>query len=159
MERAILAKGRPALRRTQKTKPARRSVDYRALADFRFAIRKFLAFSEEAAAGAGLTSRQHQALLTIQGLSAGAGVAIGMLAQRLMVRQHTAVELVDRLERAALVRRKADARDKRRVLVVLTGKGRRRLQSLSAAHLADLKSMTPTLAALVRQLRRRNRDG
>jgi DNA-binding MarR family transcriptional regulator len=147
----VLANGKSVLRQ-RRTSEAAQTVDYRALSDFRFAIRKFLAFSQDAAASAGLTSRQHQALLTIRGLSDGNGVPIGLLAERLLVRQHTAVELVDRLERSALVRRKHDVRDRRRVLVSLTAKGEQRLGSLSAVHLAELRSMAPALVTVLRQV-------
>lgn len=154
-----MTKNRPILRRRQAAKVRGQIVDYRALADFRFAIRRFRAFSETAAAEAGLTSQQHQALLTIQGLSGDAGVPIGLLAARLLVRQHTAVELVNRLQRSGLVRRKADSQDKRRVLVTLTRKGMQRLRSLSATHLAELKSIAPALVALLRQIRSRRPSG
>ncbi|GGF77452.1 MarR family transcriptional regulator [Azorhizobium oxalatiphilum] len=127
--------------------------DYAALAEFRYAIRKFLAFSEEAAAEAGLTSQQHQALLTIKGVDTGEGLSIGGLAQRLLVRQHTAVELVDRLERTDLVRRAADPSDGRRVLVTLTREGEKRLKQLSAAHLDELRSIGPTLTDILATLR------
>ena len=150
-----MTKNRPALRRRQAAKVRGEIVDYRALADFRFAIRRFRAFSETAAAAAGLSPQQHQALLTIQGVSGDTGVPIGVLAARLLVRQHTAVELVNRLERSGLARRKTDPHDKRRALVVLTRKGAQRLRSLSAAHLAELKSIAPALAAILRQVRSR----
>ncbi|MEP9378712.1 MarR family transcriptional regulator [Aquabacter sp. CN5-332] len=127
-------------------------LDYAALAEFRYAIRKFLAFSEEAATQAGLTSQQHQALLTIKGVGAGAGISVGVLAQRLLIRQHTAVELVDRLERSDLVRRMPDAQDKRRVLVTLTGEGEKRLKQLSAVHLDELRAIGPTLADILATL-------
>src|SRR5690606_27936368 len=106
-------------------------VDYAALAEFRYQLRKFLAFSETAAARVGLSSRQHQALLTIKGLARSGGIAVGMLADRLLIRQHSAVELVDRLERAGLAQRGPDPEDGRRVLVSLTPTGERRLRALS----------------------------
>jgi DNA-binding MarR family transcriptional regulator len=76
-------------------------ASYEALADFRFALRNFLAFSEKAAAAAGLTAQQHQAMLAIRGAPEGESLTIGQIASRLMIRHHTAVELVDRL--AAMV--------------------------------------------------------
>jgi len=124
-------------------------VDYAALAEFRYAIRKFLAFSEDAAAEAGLTSQQHQALLTIKALSNGKGLPVGALAERLLVRQHSAVELVDRLARLGLVQRASDPSDGRRVLVTLTEEGEARLGALSEAHLAELRAIGPALAEIL----------
>ena len=124
-------------------------VDYIALADFRYALRKFLAFSEQAAAEAGLTSQQHQALLVIKARSTGAGLPVGMLAERLLVRQHSAVELIDRLSRLGLVSRNPDPQDRRRVLVALTEEGEDRLRALSQAHFAELRAVGPALAELL----------
>jgi DNA-binding MarR family transcriptional regulator len=140
----------PAVRRPA-TAPEE-PVDYRALAEFRFAIRKFLAFSADAATAAGLTSRQHQALLMIKALANGEGLPVGVLAERLLVRQHTAVELVDRLERSGLARRGADPQDGRRVLVSMTREGEKRLRSLSGVHLAELQSLAPALVAILADL-------
>jgi DNA-binding MarR family transcriptional regulator len=138
---------------SRRSRSGRESVDYAALAEFRYAIRRFLAFSEMAAAEAGLTSQQHQALLTIKGAAGEEGLAVGALAERLLVKQHTAVELVDRLERAGLVRRGADPADGRRVLVSLTDEGELRLKALSSAHLDELKSIGPALSAILAGLR------
>lgn len=74
-------------------------ADYEALSQFRYLIRCFLEFSQEAAKAEGLTPRQHQALLAIRGYPGGGPVAIGDLAERLRLRHHTTVELVDRLSR------------------------------------------------------------
>ena len=125
------------------------AVDYAALAEFRYALRKFLAFSETAAAAAGLTSQQHQALLSIKARSDGKGVAVGMLAERLLVRQHSAVELVDRLSRLGLVSRTPDSVDRRRVLVALTPEGEERLSALSQAHLIELRAIGPALTGIL----------
>ncbi|HEY4133694.1 MAG TPA: MarR family winged helix-turn-helix transcriptional regulator [Alphaproteobacteria bacterium] len=127
-------------------------VDYAALADFRYAIRRFLAFSEAAAAEAGVTSQQHQALLTIKALAGGQGIGIGTLAERLLLRQHSVVELVDRLAGAGLVQRAADPADGRRVLVTLTKDGETCLRSLSGVHLDEIKSIGPTLMAILADL-------
>ena len=89
-------------------------VDYVGLAGFRYAVRRFLAFSNAAAADAGLTSQQHQALLAIKGFGGTDGLSVGDLAERLLIRNHTAVELVDRLMRAGLVERSHDPTDRRR---------------------------------------------
>jgi len=128
------------------------AVDYRALADFRYAIRKFLAFSETAAAEAGLSSQQHQALLTIKGIAESGGLSIGALAGRLFVRHHTAVELIDRLERIGLVYRAPDPKDGRRVLVALTEEGEMRLRQLASVHLDELSSVGPQLIDILASL-------
>ncbi len=127
-------------------------VDYRSLADFRYAIRRFLAFSETAAGEAGLTAQQHQALLTIKGVGEADGLSIGDLATRLLVRQHTAAELANRLEEAGLVRRASDPNDGRRVLLTLTPESEKRLQSLSGIHLDEISSMAPQLVAILAKL-------
>ena len=133
-------------------------VDYQALAEFRYGLRKFLAFSEAAAAGAGLTTQQHQALLVVKALGSDRGVTVGLLSERLLIRQHSAVELVDRLERAGLVARGSDPSDKRRVLVSLTEDGQNRLAALSAAHLEELRAIGPALAAILTGLQREKFD-
>lgn len=128
------------------------TVDYRSLAEFRYAIRRFLAFSEAAASEAGLTAQQHQALLTIKGVGEVDGLSIGDLATRLLVRQHTAAELANRLEEAGLVRRQHDPNDGRRVLLTLTPESEKRLQSLSDIHLDEISSMAPQLVSILAKL-------
>lgn len=120
-------------------------ADYQALAEFRYQIRRFLEFSEEAARKVGLTPRQHQALLAIKGFPSGAAMAVGDLAARLGIRHHSAVELADRLAEAGLVARGADAVDHRRVLLSLTERAESRLAELSLAHLDELARIEPVL--------------
>lgn len=130
------------------------AVDYEALAQFRFQLRKFLSFSEAAAHKAGLTPQQHQALLAIKGFSGSEPVSVGELAQFLLVRHHTAVELVDRMTKLDLLSRKMDDDDSRRVLVNLTRKGEQRLQKLSKIHFEELRSASPALARILLAFRR-----
>ena len=91
----------------RKAKPAKAGedspspADYQALSDFRYALRRFLAFSSDAAREVGLTPQQHQALLAIMGHPAAVAMTIGMLAERLLLKHHSTVELVDRLDRFA----------------------------------------------------------
>lgn len=127
-------------------------VDYRLLAELRYALRRFQAFSEDAAAAAGLTPQQHQALLAIKGYADERGLSVGALAERLLVRHNTAAELVNRLERAGLVQRHVDPTDARRVFLQLLPDGERRLRALSTAHLAELRSVGPRLRALIEQM-------
>ncbi len=128
---------------------------YETLARFRYELRQFQAFSEVAANRSGLTAQQHQALLAIRGLSLREPMSIGDLAGYLLVRHHTAVELVDRMTKLKVVSRRVDPADGRRVLVQLTAEGERRLQRLSRMHLQDLRAMGPTLTKMLRLFRRR----
>jgi len=130
-------------------------VDYETLARFRYELRQFQAFSEVAANSSGLTAQQHQALLAIRGLSRREPMSIGDLAGYLLVRHHTAVELVDRMTKLKVVSRRVDPADGRRVLVQLTAEGERRLQRLSRMHLQELRAMGPTLTNMLRLFRRR----
>ena len=126
--------------------------DYEALAAFRYALRRFVAFSEAEAKAAGLTPRQHQALLAIKGTPpASRGLAIGQIADHLMIRHNSAVELVDRLVEAGLVLRQADTVDGRRILVTLTARSEVLLQSLSVAHLRELRANRSRMLALLRR--------
>jgi len=110
------------------------TADYRALAQFRYEIRKFLAFSEAAARGAGIEPQQHQALLAIKGLPEGVEPTIGALAERLCVQHHTAVALVDKIEERLWAKRQRGTIDRRQVLITLTPKGSALLAKLSAMH-------------------------
>ncbi len=146
-------------KRTAKAKGASiKKADYEALAEFRYALRKFLAFSEEAASGAGLTPQQHQALLSIKGAPDADWLSISQIAERLLIRHHTAVELVDRLVALGLVARMADPEDGRRIQVHVTKDGEERLRSLSASHIAEVKNIQPTLRKLLRQIRCSDRE-
>jgi DNA-binding MarR family transcriptional regulator len=131
-----------------------RPVDYEALAQFRYQLRKFLSFSEAAAQKAGLTPQQHQALLAVKGFSGTEPVSVGDLAQFLLIRHHTAVELVDRMTKIGLLSRMADDEDSRRVLVNLTRKGEQRLRTLSKIHFEELGSASPALARILQSFRR-----
>jgi DNA-binding MarR family transcriptional regulator len=125
-----------------------RAVDYGALAQFRYQLRKFLAFSEAAAEKAGLTPQQHQALLAIKGFSTSNPVSVGDLAGFLLIRHHTAVELVDRMTKLGLLSRDVDDDDRRRILVKLTRKGEQKLQALSKSHFEELRSASPALTKI-----------
>jgi len=120
-------------------------ADYAALADFRHLLREFLAFSEGRAAECGLTPQQHQALLAIRGAGSGE-VTIGFLADRLILKPHSATGLVDRLEALGLVRREASSADRRRALIALTPKAQALLERLSATHREEIIRLKPMLA-------------
>jgi DNA-binding MarR family transcriptional regulator len=133
-------------------KPLKRLSDgqYAALADFRYELRCFQFFSEEAAREAGIASRQHQALLSIRG-AAGAAQTVGDLAKRLLIRPNSASELAGRLIEQGLLE-KHEADDRRLVTLRLTAKAEDLLLALSHAHLAELKRIRPLLRMLVDQL-------
>ena len=126
--------------------------DYRALAAYRHALRRFLAFSEAAARDAGLTPQQHQAILAIRGRGAAGRMTIGELADSLLIRPHSAVELVDRLVRAGLVLRSDAGDDRRRVVLALTPRAETILEGLSASHLDELRRGRALLTQLLDRL-------
>jgi DNA-binding MarR family transcriptional regulator len=118
-----------------------RKADYESLHAFRHAIRRFLRFSEQGARSAGLTPQQHQLMLAVKGQSGRDWATITELAESLQIRHHAAVGLVDRCERAALVQRAQDPRDRRQVRVSLTEKGERILAGLSTRNLKELDAL------------------
>lgn len=122
--------------------------DYQALATFRHTLRGFVAFSEREAIRAGLMPQQHQALLAIKAMSASGAPSVGDLAKQLMVRSHSAAELVGRLVRMGLVERLRDANDRRRVRVVLLPLAEQKLAQLSSAHLRELGAIRPLMDEL-----------
>jgi DNA-binding MarR family transcriptional regulator len=128
-------------------------ADYETLASFRYALRRFLHFSEQAAQAVGLTPQQHQALLAIKGFPDRDRVTIGELAERLQIRHHSAVGLVNRLAAQNLVTRRMSETDRRAVHVTLTPHGSNILERLSAAHREELRRIGPDLSQLLANLR------
>lgn len=122
-------------------------LEYRALAAFRYEIRKFLAFSERAARHIGIEPQQHQLLLAVQGLPAGVRATIGAVAERLCIKHHTAVALVDKLEALALIERQRSEEDRREVLLRLTGQGSQMLRRLSELHREQLRNVGPGMVS------------
>jgi DNA-binding MarR family transcriptional regulator len=138
---------------TNHLKPA----TYRALAEFRYQIRRFVRFSEEAARKAGLEPQHHQLMLALKGISAGQEPRIAYLAERLQIRHHSAVELVDRLAKKGLIHRTRGQIDRREVHVSLTPRGDRVLRDLTLHTRAELRSAAPTLVAALRNVMTQNR--
>lgn len=138
------------------TKPAIRPADYRQLAAFRHALRRFLTFSAAAARAAGITPQQHQALLAIKGAASAEDATVGFLADQLLLQPHSAAELVERMVKSGLLRRHESARDRRRVLLKLTPAAERVLRGLSADHIRELRQAAPVIDGLfdVLELRR-----
>jgi len=126
---------------------------YETLAEFRYALRQFLRFSEDAAVAAGVTPQQHQAMLAIKGFPGRDDITMGELAERLQIKHHSAVGLADRLVAEKYVCRLADPDDRRHVRLALTARGEAMLQNLSAAHREQLRRMGPQINRLLESLR------
>ncbi len=129
----------------------------RTLAEFRHQLRTFLQFSENAAQKLGLQAQQHQLLLQIAGAPDGTATTVGYAAERLGLRHNTAVELSNRCEEAGLIKRKQGDDDRRCVLLELTRKGRRLLNSLSIDHARELNELAPQLIRALTELKRVHR--
>jgi DNA-binding MarR family transcriptional regulator len=128
--------------------------DYAQLAEFRRALRGFLRFSEEAAAAVGLTSQHYQAMLVLRGCPDDRRVTINDLAQQLLIKHNSAVELVDRLVEEGLIVREASSTDRRKVELRLTVRGREVLAKLAAVHRAELRRAGPLLGRFFSDLSR-----
>lgn len=114
-------------------------ADFRRLLGFRDGLRRFLRWSDEQAKTVGLTGAQHQLLLAVRGH--GSPPSIGEVADHLLLRHHSAVELVDRAVSAGLVQRVDDPDDHRVVRVALTRRGSDKVEALAAAHLEELSRL------------------
>jgi DNA-binding MarR family transcriptional regulator len=133
--------------------------DYRALAEFRYQIRRFLRFSERAARAAGLEPQQHQLLLAVKGMPDGSRATIGDIAERLQIQHHSTVELADRMVKRGYVQRKRGGQDRRQVLLQLTSKGEKVLRELSLHHEDELRTTGPELVAALRKMMNSMRKG
>ena len=125
----------------------------RTLADFRYELRRFLQFSEAAAAEAGLHPQQHQLLLQVAGATDDTAVTIAYAAERLGLRHNSTVELVDRSVGEGLLTRESDPDDRRRALLHLTRKGRQVLARLSGEHARELNELAPRLERALKHIR------
>lgn len=126
--------------------------DYRALAEFRYQIRKFLHFSDQAIEAAGLERGQYQLMLAIKGLPESMRPRIRDIANRMLIQHHSAVELINRLEAGGYVRRERGQDDRREVLLALTPKGERVLAELALHHHDELQEAAPALVAALRKV-------
>lgn len=122
------------------------SVEFRALAEFRYQIRQFLNGSEQTARAAGLEPQQYSFLLALRGLPVGREATIRELAERMALRHHSIVELVDRLERQLMLRRERSRTDRRQVILRLTPHGQKILSRLARQRIAELRTAAPALA-------------
>jgi DNA-binding MarR family transcriptional regulator len=132
---------------------------YGALGRFRRAMREFLAFSEQTAQDEGLRPQQHQALLAIRAHSGPADMSIGELAECLLIRHHTAVELVGRLVDRKLVFRIANPEDRRQVLLRLEPLGAAYLERISMRNLQQLAEAAESLSEVLKTFRHLEREG
>jgi DNA-binding MarR family transcriptional regulator len=129
-------------------------ADYQALAEFRYQIRKFLHFSDQAVAEAGLEKGQYQLMLSIKGMSSELRPRIRDLAQTLQIQHHSAVELINRLEASGYVQRERSVEDRREVLLALTARGEKVLSELALHHHEQLQDAAPELVAALRRVMR-----
>jgi DNA-binding MarR family transcriptional regulator len=136
----------------KKNKTPITQAHYETLAEFRYALRKFLHFSEAAAQAVGVTPQQHQAMLAIKGFPGRDHVTIGELAERLQIKHHSAVGLADRLVAESYVARAADPGDRRQVYLTLTPRGEAVLEKLSATHREQLHRIGPQINRLLASL-------
>jgi DNA-binding MarR family transcriptional regulator len=139
--------------------PQLRDADYRALARFRHQLRRFLAFSEEAAREVGLEPRQHQLLLALRGLPEDVEPTVQVLAEQLVLKHHTVVELLDRLEAKGLIKRERDPADRRRAHIAMTRKGADLVRKLSDVHVEELRGFAPALVDALEGVLRATRGG
>jgi DNA-binding MarR family transcriptional regulator len=128
------------------------SSDFKAMAELRYQIRRYLRFSETAARQAGIEPQQHQLLLAIRGLPDNLKPTIGVLAERMQLQHHSTVELIDRLVDRNLLCRLRATDDRRQVLVKLTREGEEFLKTLSLYHLQELQSAGPKFVKILQDL-------
>ena len=126
--------------------------DYARLAAFRYALRRFLRFSEAAAARVGLTGQHYQAMLVLRACPDDERVTINDLARHLLIKHNSAVGLVNRLVEEKLIARAVSSGDRRKVELRLTGRGRQVLAKLAAVHRAELQRIGPLLGRFFAEL-------
>lgn len=126
--------------------------NFKAMAELRYQIRRFLRFSENAARQAGIEPQQHQLLLAVRGLPHGLKPTVGVLAERMQLQHHSTVELIDRLVERGFLFRLRSTDDKRQVLVKLTRDGEEFLQGLSLHHLQELQAAGPRFVKVLQSL-------
>jgi len=136
-------------RKSGETEETLEKEQYQALARFRYALRAFLAFSEQATRKSGFTPQQYQALLAIKA-SPDEALLVGALAEQLLLKHNNTVQLVDRLSESGLVRRNPSRNDRRAVVVTLTARGESKLAKLASLHYRELLSRQKELSTISR---------
>jgi len=132
--------------------------EYRSLAELRYRIRLFLREGDATALSEGLEPQQYQMLLAIRGVEEGESATIGTLAERLAIKHHSAVELIDRLEKRGYIRRVRDKDDRRQVHVLLLGRGEKALAAVVEERISELRASGSKLVGAIRSLLKRNRS-
>lgn len=135
-----------------------RDSEYAALAELRYRIRQFLRGSDDAAEAAGLEPQQYQMLLAIRGLLGENEATIGELAKRLLIRHHSAVGLVDRLEAHGYIRRDRSGDDQRQVSVILLPRGQRALERVVRRRLHELRGSGDALVSVISAILKENKS-
>lgn len=133
-------------------------TEYEVLAEFRYTLRLLMSFSERAAKEAGITPQQHQALLAIRGFPGREQITIRELSERLQIKHHSAVGLVNRLEAEQLITRSAVRDDRRKVFISLTARGLSILKKLSDIHRDELQRLSPQLRSLLSEINKLSED-
>lgn len=123
------------------SEPPLKKTDFAQLSEFRYQMRRFERFSENAARDAGLTPQQYLLLLHVKGYPEREWASVGELAERLQTQHHNTVALISRCEAHGLVRRVPSRADRRQVEIHLEPAGERMLQRLAAMHRAELRSL------------------
>ena len=133
-------------------------TEYEVLAEFRYTLRLFKSFSESAAKEVGIRPQQYQALLAIKGFPGREQITISELSERLQIKHHSAVGMLNRLEAEKMITRSPDRNDRRRVFISLTRHGLSVLRKLSYIHREELRRLTPQLGVLLKQINRLSKD-
>ncbi len=128
------------------------AAEYRALAELRYRIRLFLREGDATAVSEGLEPQQYQMLLAIRGLEDGESATVGTLAERLAIKHHSAVELIDRLEKRGFVKRLRDRGDRRQVQVILLLRGEKALASVVRERISELRATGDALVHTIEAL-------
>lgn len=126
--------------------------NYKLMAEFRYQIRRFLRFSEDTARAGGLEPQQYQLMLALKGMTADARPRVGEIAERLQIQHHSTVELVDRLARRGLIKRRRSDSDRREVLLELTPRGDKVVHEIALPHWAEYREMAPHLVAALKKV-------
>jgi DNA-binding MarR family transcriptional regulator len=141
------------------SRPVAEPLDYPALADLRYRLRRFIRVREVAARRAGVEPQQYLALLQIKGLEGRQPATIGVLSERLQIRHHAVVQLVDRLAGQGLAERQRGGRDRREVVVRVSAAGEKVLRQLARQSLDELATEGPRLLGVLNRLIRRQPRG
>lgn len=152
-----IQRGRSLLLKKAERRYGLRTADYQRLAAFRQALREFLRFSEDGAARAGLTAQHYQAMLILRAGADAGRITIDTLARQLLIKHNSAVGLVDRLAAVGLVTREASSKDRRKVELGLSTRGRRVLAKLASMHRRELERIGPALQRLLVEASRAGR--